>query len=88
MADQVNNIDQNAYFADIGNNDIDGHKLDIRDGMTASSSARSQSRDNANPPRQDYEPTVYQEIPVPENADPTTKALFEAINLTNYMTFA
>ena len=89
MADKVNNVDQNAYFVDASNNnDVDGHKLDIRDGMNVSSSARSQSHDNSNPYRQDYDLAVYQEIPVPENADSMIKALFVAINLANYMILA
>ena len=86
MADQANKYDQNIHFADAGNNDnVAATEDDLRNGMTASSSTRLQLRDDANHPRQNYKPVMYQEIPVPENVDPMTRALFLAINQMNYM---
>ena len=101
MADQTQN-NQNICVIEANNNitnnntgpgnvDITGHNTvpdsnilgpsNYRDGATTSSSSV--------PPRLEEDPTVqFHEVPVPARADATTKALFAAINQTNYLIFA
>ena len=88
MVDQAINNDQKVHLVDAGNNndDLVEHELDIRDRRIASSSTPTHSFDQ--PRRQNYKTAVYEEIPVPENADSMIKALFVAINLANYMILA
>ena len=70
-------------------NDVDMTDLvqNYRDGMTVTLSSRSRPYEDAHPP-QNYEPNVFQEVPVPADADTTIRALFEAINQTNYLIFS
>ena len=98
----INNNNLDAHLADPNNNnvvdnmgnnknrndvDIAGLVQNYRDCMTASSSSHSRPHEGAHPP-QNYEPNVFQEVPVPADADTTIRALFEAINQTNYLIFS
>ena len=79
-----NNTDPNNAGI-TGHNTVSGGNIlgpsNYRDGATASSSSV--------PPRLEEDPTVqFHEVPVPARADATTKALFAAINQTNYPIFA
>ena len=98
MADQAVDNNQNAHLADPINN-IDDHSVgnninmvspeqNYRDVLTASSSFRSQLCDDDYHPPKNYKPNAFQEVPVPADANATTRALFVAINQTNYMIFS
>ena len=83
-----NNIADNNVVPDnagiTGHNTVSGGNIlgpsNYRDGATASSSSV--------PPRLEEDPAVqFHEVPVPAGADATTRALFTAINQTNYLIF-
>ena len=59
-----------------------------RDGATASSSAVPPPLGEDDAALANYRAAQFQEVPVPAGADATTRALFVAINQTNYLIFA
>ena len=90
-----NNTDNNAGLDNAG---TAGHNTtptinmlvpsNYRDGATASSSSIPPRLEDDRPPPQNYQPIQFHEVPVPAGADATTRALFAAINQTNYLIFS
>ena len=96
VIDVNNNITDNNADLDnagtVGHNTVHGVNMpgpyEYKDGATASSSSLPRRHEDDRPPPQNYQHVQFHEVPVPVGADATTRALFAAINQTNYLIFA